>query len=56
MCKSVYNIVVGKKFYITTNLSKDRGSTNIQEHKDLRGNPFFFEGKILRQILNNFTI
>ena len=49
-------MVVGKKFYITINFSKDSGSTNTQEHKDLRGNPFSLKGKILGQISNNFTI
>ena len=49
-------MVVGKKFYITVNFNKDSGSTITQEHKDLRGNPFFLKGKITGQILNNFTI
>ena len=49
-------MAVGKKFYITINFSKDSGSTNTQEHKDLRGNPFSLKGKISGQTPNNFAI
>ena len=31
-------------------------STTTQEHKDLRGNPFFLKGKTMGQTPNNFTI